>query len=293
MDIRRLKDTLAGVLFPAAALSSIALAFAITAALYLRARPILDAKPLPELLLGATWAPSRGEFGFFPFLAGTLYVTLLALAIAVPVSLLSAFYLAEYAPERLRARLLPLVDLLAGIPPVVYGVFGVLAVVPLVATLAPGSTGFSLLAGGLILAIMVSPILISVSVEVLRAVPSEVREASLSLGATRWQTVKHAVARAALPGLGAAVILGFSRAFGETMAVLMVVGNVPRVPSSVFDPAYPLPALIANNYGEMLSIPLYDSALLLAALVLLAVILGFTLAARLTLARVQRRLARG
>ena len=114
------------------------------------------------------------------------------------------------------------------------------------------------------------------------------REASLSLGATRWQTIKHAVIRTALPGLGAAIILGFSRAFGETMAVLMVVGNVPIVPKSVFDSAYPLPALIANNYGEMMSIPLYDSAMLLAALILMLVILFFTLLARLTLIRIER-----
>ncbi len=293
MNLRRLKDRAAGVLFPAAALLSVALVLAIAAALYLRSRPILDAKPLPELLLGGEWFPSRGEFGFLPFLAGTLYVTLLALAVAVPVSLLSAIYLAEYATGKTRSRVLPLVDLLAGIPPVVYGVFGVLAIVPAVAALAPGTTGFSLLAGGLVLAIMVFPILISISVEVLRAVPRDIREASLSLGATRWQTVKHAVARAALPGVAAAVVLGFSRALGETFAVLMVVGNVPQVPGSVFDPAEPLPALIANNYGEMMSIPLYDSALLLAALVLLAVVLLFTLAARLTIARFQRRLARG
>ena len=125
---------------------------------------------------------------------------------------------------------------------------------------------------------MIFPVIIHVSLEIFRAVPSEVREASLALGATRWQTVKHVVLRKALPGVVAAVVLGFSRAFGETMAVLMVVGNVPKIPDSVLDPAYPLPALIANNYGEMLSIPLYDSALMLAALILLLVVLVFNIA---------------
>ncbi len=302
MNIRRLKDILASRFMMATALFSSLLVFIIAIALYLRSKPILDAKSLGDLLLGSTWLPFGGEFGFYPFILGTLYVTVLAMIFAVPLSILSAIYIAEYANEKLREKVLPLIDLLAGIPPVVYGVFGVLAIVPLVEYIAPVigtlgipflssesySTGYSLLAGGIVLAIMVFPIIISISHEVFRAVPSEVREASLSLGATRWQTIKHAVIRTALPGLGAAIILGFSRAFGETMAVLMVVGNVPIVPKSVFDSAYPLPALIANNYGEMMSIPLYDSAMLLAALILMLVILFFTLLARLTLIRIER-----
>jgi len=302
MKLRKLKEKIVGRLVIAAALFSSLLVFVIAIALYLRSRPILEVKSLGDLLLGSTWLPFQGDFGFFPFILGTLYVTLLAMIFAVPLSILSAVYLAEYAGEKIRAKILPLIDLLAGIPPVVYGVWGVLAIVPLVEYIAPvigklglpflsvGSyaTGYSLLAGGIVLAIMVFPIIISISHEVFRAVPSEIREASLSLGATRWQTVKHAVIRTALPGLAAAIILGFSRAFGETMAVLMVVGNVPTVPKSVFDAAYPLPALIANNYGEMMSIPLYDSALLLAALILMLVILLFTLAARLTLIRIER-----
>jgi len=116
-----------------------------------------------------------------------------------------------------------------------------------------------------------------------------VREASFALGATKWETVKHVVVRKALPGFLAATILGFSRAFGETMAVLMVMGNVAKAPSSLFDPAYSLPALIANNYGEMMSIPLYDSALLFAALILLLVIAFFSILARIVLLRVERR----
>ncbi len=304
MNVRRLKDILANRLMIAIVLFSSLLVFIIAIILFFRSKPILDAKSLSDLFLGSTWLPFGGEFGFYPFIIGTLYVTLLAMVFAVPLSVFSAIYLAEYANEKLRERVLPLIDLLAGIPPVVYGVFGVLAIVPLVEKIAPiigalgipflraesYSTGYSLLAGGIVLAIMVFPIIISISHEVFRAVPSEIREASLSLGATRWQTIKHAVIRTALPGLGAAIILGFSRAIGETMAVLMVVGNVPIVPKSIFDPAYPLPALIANNYGEMMSIPLYDSALLLAALILMIVILLFTIAARLTLIRIERGL---
>jgi phosphate transport system permease protein len=273
-------------------------------ALLLRARPILAAESLRELLLSTSWRPSQGSFGFYPFIMGTMWVTGTAMVIAVPPSLLTAIYLAEYAPPRIRVMINPLIDLLAGIPSVVYGVWGVLIVVPFVGRyivpLLSGSlgfiplfrtdnpTGYGVLAGGLVLAVMVFPIIIAVAEEVIRAVPVGLREASLALGATRWQTVRQVMLRRALPGVMAAVVLGFSRAFGETMAVLMVVGNVPQVPHSILDAAYPLTALIANNYGEMMSIPLYDAALLGAALILLLVVLGFNVAARLVLLRLVR-----
>jgi phosphate transport system permease protein len=138
---------------------------------------------------------------------------------------------------------------------------------------------------------MVFPIIVSVTEEVLRSVPQGMREASLALGATEWETTKFVVVRRALPGVIAAVVLGFSRAFGETLAVLMVVGNVVQVPNSLFDAAYPLPALIANNYGEMMSIPMYDAALMAAALLLLVVVLLFNAGARLTLVRLNRESA--
>jgi phosphate transport system permease protein len=124
--------------------------------------------------------------------------------------------------------------------------------------------------------------------EVLRSVPREMREAALSLGATRWEATKCVVRHAALPGILAAVVLGFSRAFGETLAVMMLVGNMPQVPRSIFDGAYPLPALIANNYGEMMSVPLYESALMSAALLLLLVILLFNVGARLVIERLRK-----
>ncbi len=306
MFSRKLKDIIAERFMFTTAIFSSVLVVIIAIVLFIRSWPILELKSPVELLLGSKWMPYQGEFGFFPFILGTLYVTLIAMAIAVPLSILSAIYLAEYAHQSFKTKVLPVIDLLAGIPPVVYGVWGVLSVVPFISYIAEtgenigipflkGSgyiTGYSLLAGGIVLAIMVFPIIISISEQVLRAVPSEIREASLSLGATRWQTIKHAVIRIAYPGIAAAVILGFSRAIGETMAVLMVVGNVPNIPSSVFEPAYPLTALIANNYGEMMSIPLYDSALLLAALILMLVILFFTIAARLILINIERRMAR-
>ena len=290
-----MKDAIAGKTMLALTLFAVLLVLLMIAGLYLKSRPVLASHSLGELLFSTRWRPFRGQFGFLPFIMGTLWVTGVAMLIAVPLCLLTAIYRSEYAPARVREWVKPLIDILAGIPSVVFGVWGMLVVVPFIKdAVAPAvkvfSTGYSVLAGGIVLAIMVFPVIIHVTLEVLRAVPNEVREASLALGATRWQTVKRVVLRKALPGVAAAVVLGIARAFGETMAVLMVVGNVPKVPKSVLDPAYPLPALIANNYGEMLSVPLYDSALMLAALILLLVILAFNVASRLVLRRVERSL---
>ncbi len=264
------------------------------ALLYWKARPIFGSHSLAGLLLSSVWTPSRGEFGFFAFIMGTLWVTALAMVIATPLSLLTAIYLAEYAPGRIRRAMDPVVDVLAGIPSVVYGVWGVVVVVPFVRDVigkltGEFTTGYSVLAGGIVLALMIIPIMVSVMQEVLLTTPSGLREASFSLGATRWETVRHVVCRRAGGGLVAACILALSRAFGETMAVLMVVGNVPAAPHSVLDPAYPLPALIANNYGEMMSVRLYDSALMTAALVLMAVVLASHVAARLIVLRLSRK----
>ena len=259
-----------------------------------KSRAILALKSFSGLIFGSGWHPLKGEFGFLPFLMGTIWVTLVAMVLAVPISLLTAVYLSEYAPKFIREFTKPVIDLLAGIPSVVYGVWGVLMIVPFVGkVLAPlfgvYSSGYSVLSGGIVLAIMVFPTIIHVALEVFSSVSHELRETSLSLGATKWETVKYVVLRKGLQGIIAAVVLGLSRAFGETMAVLMVVGNVAKIPKSVFDPAYPLPALIANNYGEMMSVPLYDSALMLAALVLLLVVLVFNLGARFILMKAERR----
>ena len=290
---RRVKDLLASKTMLVLTLVSAAVILLMIAGLYLKSRPILANQSLGQLLFSSRWRPFRGEFGFLSFIMGTLWVTGVAVLIAVPLCLLTSIYLSEYAHSKVREWVKPLIDILAGIPSVVFGVWGILVVVPFIKdVVAPFSgtfsTGYSILAGGIVLAIMIFPVIIHVSLEILRAVPHEVREASLALGATRWQTIKHVVMRKALPGVAAAIVLGISRAFGETMAVLMVVGNVPKIPGSVLDPAYPLPALIANNYGEMLSIPLYDSALMLAALILMLVILIFNVLSRIILIRVER-----
>jgi phosphate transport system permease protein len=285
----------------AATLFSSLLVVAIGTALYLNSRPLLASKSFLGIVLGNTWQPSTGDFGLRPFIVGTMWVTGLALVIATPLCILTAIYLAEYASPRIRGILKPLIDLLAGVPSVVYGAWALLVIVPFIAnTLGPYAqehwqripvlyseytTGFSVLAGAVVLAIMVSPSIISVAEEVLKAVPADYRDVSYAIGATRLETITRVVLRKALPGLVAAVVLGISRALGETMAVLMVAGNVAQAPKSIFDPAYPLPALIANNYGEMMSIPMYNSALLCSALVLLLMVLFFNILAQAVLAR--------
>ena len=292
--MRRLAlDTLARrAMFLLAAVPSV-LVVLIFAGLAGKSRPILALKSFAGILLGSSWHPLQGSFGLLPFLAGTLWVTLAAMVLAVPVSLLTAVYLSEYASRRVRTAARPVIDLLAGIPSVVFGVWGTLMVVPFVrglgSFLGVASSGYSVLAGAVVLAIMVFPTVIHVTLEVFAAVPQSLRDASLALGATKWETTKHVVLRKGLAGITAAVVLGLSRAFGETMAVLMVVGNVARPPRSLFDSAYPLPALIANNYGEMMSIPRYDSALMLAALVLLSVVVVFNIGARIVLVRAERK----
>lgn len=287
MDTRKFKDILAQWIMSGACFFIFGLLGLIVFGLYQRSKPILFSHGINSLLFSTAWRPAQGQFGLDGFVIGTLWVTGIAMLIAVPLSVMTSIYLSEYAPKWLREFSKPVIDLLAGISPVIYGVWGVLAIVPLVRDylqpflstrlpffpfLSANYTGFSALAGGIVLGVMTFPFIISISGEVIRSVPSGVREASLALGATKWQTIKYAVLKKAWPGIIAAVILGLSRAFGETMAVLMVAGcSLRMVPKSVFDAAYPLPALIANTYGEMMSIPLYDAAILLAAFVLLIV----------------------
>ncbi|MBP7461581.1 MAG: phosphate ABC transporter permease subunit PstC [Candidatus Delongbacteria bacterium] len=267
---------------------SLAILAAILCGLIWRSYAIFGHCSLSEILFSQTWMPTQGKFGLAAFITGTFMVSGLAMILAVPISLLTAIYLSEYIPLRLSKFLQSIIDLLAGIPSVIYGIWGILVIIPLIKNhLAPlagsAGTGYSLLAGGIVLAVMVFPVIIQISLEVFRSIPFEIREVSMALGATQWETIKRVILRKAMPGLVAANILGLSRALGETMAVMMVVGNVAKIPHSLFDPAYPLPALIANTYGEMMSIPLYDSAVMTAALVLLMIVVIFNILARIVL----------
>jgi phosphate transport system permease protein len=262
--------------------------------LLVKSLPIIQEKGLWTLLSTSNWRPFKGDFGFASYIVSTLYVTGIAISIALPLSLLTSIYIIEYASPKILRAFSSVVDLLSGIPPVIYGVWGTLTIVPFISeTLAPHyveySTGYSALAGGVVLAIMIIPLIISILMEVFGAVPKEMREASMSLGATKWQTVKKVVVRKSIPGIVAAVVLAISRAFGETIAVLMVCGNFTDLPKSIFDACYPIPALIANNYGEMMSVPKYESALMFAAFLLFFIIVVFNIISRIVLIQIDKR----
>jgi len=290
MNRRLLKDRLAGNVMFLLTLASLLLVVIMGVGLYLKSEPILSQHQLSDLLLSSEWKPMKNQFGFFPFLMGTLWVTMLAILIALPISLLMAMYLTEYARSYVRKYVYPLLDILAGLPSVIYGVWGTLVIVPWVSNVvAPHfvtySSGYTVLAGGIVLSVMILPLLVSLFIEIIGNVPDDFREASLSLGATKWQTTKYIILRKTSPGILAAVVLAISRTLGETIAVLMVCGNLAIVPSSLLNACYPIPALIANNYGEMLSLPLYESALMFAAFILFFVVLIFNLLSRIVLHR--------
>lgn len=275
-------------------LLSIVMVAAIAIGLYLKSKPVLESESLWTLLFSSEWKPLKGRFGFLPFLMGTVWVTLLSITIALPISLLTAVFLTEYARPIIKKFVFPVLDILAALPSVIYGVWGVLVIVPWISkSVAPHfvdfSTGYTVLAAGIVLSVMVVPLLVSLFIEVFSSVPVELREASLSLGATRWQTALRVVMRKSLAGILASSVLAVSRAMGETIAVLMVCGCVVGLPHGLLDACYPIPALIANNYGEMLSIPLYESALMFAALMLFAVVLIFNLVSRVVLYRIEKQ----
>jgi len=184
-----------------------------------------------RLLTGRTWRPQNGQFGLAPMMLGSALATLGALGLGVPLALGCAIFLAELAPRQVRALVRPAVEVLAGIPSVVYGLFGLMVVVPLVRRIAvPGNSGFGLLAASIVLAMMILPTVASITEDAIRAVPREYKEGALALGATHWQAITGVVLPAARSGLVAAVILGTGRALGETMAMIMVIGNSVTVP---------------------------------------------------------------
>ena len=291
---RIVKDKMAQGLMCSLTILSILFVLVMAVGLYLKSAPVLEGRSFVSLITSSEWKPMKGEFGFLPFIVGSLWVTFLAILIAFPISLLTAIYLTEYARPRVRKLVFPALDILAALPSVIYGVWGMLVIVPWISShVAPHfmdfSSGYTVLAAGIVLGVMVLPLLVSLFIEVFSSVPIELREASLALGATRWQTAKKVVLRKTLAGMLAATVLAVSRAMGETIAVLMVCGCVIGIPNGVLEPCYPIPALIANNYGEMLSMPLYESALMFAALILFAVVLVFNLLSRIILYRSERK----
>jgi len=238
-----------------------------------------------SFFVGMVWDPVAEQFGAWPFVYGTLVTTAVSLVLGVPLGLGAAIFLAELAPPKISDMLAFVIELLAAVPSVIYGLLGIFVVVPFVrSTLAPALKntlgflplfqgpcyGVSFLAAGLVLAIMIVPFIVSVSREVLLAVPTDQREAALALGSTRWESTWKVVVPFALPGVLGSVFLAMARALGETMAVTMVVGNVPQVKASLLAPGYSIAAVIANEFTEATG-DIYLQALIELGLVLFLV----------------------
>jgi len=250
-----------------------------------------------HFLATSTWDPVAEQFGALPFIYGTLVSSLIALIIAVPLSIATAVYLTELAPLWIRQPLTSLIEMLAAIPSVILGLWGVFVMIPWLrdypfpflkkifgwTPLFTGPIyGVSMLAGGIIIAIMILPIITSVSREILRSVPNLQREAAYALGATRWEVTRIAVLSYAKKGLFGAVILGLGRALGETMAVTMVIGNTPQIAASLLKPGYTLASVIANEFTEATT-DLYLGSLFEIGLVLFGITIVANLIAQLFL----------
>lgn len=222
-----------------------------------------------QFITGTTWAPGKETFGILPMIAGSVVVTAGALVVGVPLGLGSAIYLSEFAPKKTARVLKPTIELLAGIPSVVFGFIGLTVLVPFIRDRF-GGPGFSVLASSLVLGVMILPTMTSISYDALRAVPAAYREGMLAVGATSWQAVKMVVLPAAKSGLLAAAILAMGRAVGETMAVIMVAGNATIVPTSLLDPVRTMTSNIALEMGYASG--LHRSALFATGVVLFVVI---------------------
>lgn len=253
-------------------------------------------------LTGSEWVPSENVFGALPFIYGTVVSSVLALIISVPISIGIAIFLVEQAPAKIARPIAFMVELLAAIPSVVYGLWGIFVLAPFVrdhlgAFLAETLgflplfqgrlTGIGMLTGGLILALMITPIITAVVRDVLEAVPNTQREASLALGATKWETTQIVLGNAA-SGIAGAVVLGLGRAIGETMAVTMVIGNSPQITASLFEPAYTIASVLAANFADATE-ELYLSALIEMGLVLFLVTFIINGFAKLLVMRVAKR----
>ncbi|HJP88351.1 MAG TPA: phosphate ABC transporter permease subunit PstC [Candidatus Limnocylindrales bacterium] len=253
-------------------------------------------------LTGTKWDPIAGLYGALPFIIGTIGSALIAIVIATPIGLLTAIFLAELAPRRVAIPLTFAIELLAAIPSVVFGLWGVFILSPFLQStveswlvglfgwipiFAGPPFGIGMFAAGVILTLMILPTIIAISRDVISAVPDNQREAMLALGATRWETIRRAVLPYARSGIYGAVILGLGRALGETMAVTMVIGNRPEVPNSIFDSSQTIASQIATTFNEA-SIGLQTSALIALGLVLLVITMSLNVGARLLVWRVTK-----
>ncbi len=278
---RRLKEIVIQYVFFLFACVSILILGLIVVFLFREGLPIFGVVSVTDFLFGAEWYPtfSPPSFGIWPLIVGSFIVTLFATLIAVPLGVLSAVYISEIAPPMIKEILKPLIELLAGLPSVVLGFFGMVVLAPWLQDTFDLPTGLNIVNASIMLALMAVPTISSISEDALYAVPKEFKEASFALGATRSETILKVVIPSALSGISTAVILGMARAIGETMVVLMVAGGAAAVPESLFDSVRPMPASIAAEMGEAPFRSEHYHALFATGIVLFVLTLAFNLIA--------------
>lgn len=274
----------------AAAVAAISVVL-ITVFIFQSGLPVLADYGVFDFIFGSTWSPTNGDYGILPLIIGTLSVTLGALVIGIPTGIACAIFLSEILPKRAARAFKSAIELLAGIPSVVYGFFGLVVIVPAIRNLAlpiyqifnpdASATGFSILAGAIILAIMILPTIVSISENSISAVPKEFKEASLALGANKMETIVKVLIPAAKSGILSSIILGMGRAIGETMAVLLITGNMAKIPGSIMDPVATLTGTIAMEMGY--ASPTHQQALFAVGIILFIIIMLLNIVAQFSM----------
>ena len=292
---RRIRENLIHAVLVAVAFSSLVFLVGIVLVLFREGMPIFQKTGLAHFIFGRDWYPTYvpPSFGTLPLMAGSFLVTVGAMAIAIPVGVASAITISQVLPGRARGIVKPVVELLAGVPSVVYGLFGMQIMAPLMMNVFNLPTGLTALTASIILGIMALPTVVSIAEDALSAVPGTYREASYALGATRWETISRVLVPAASSGIVTAALLGMGRAIGETMTVLMVAGGAAVVPTSFLQPVRPMSATIAAEMGEAPVGGSHYHALFAIAIVLFVVTLAFNMVADSFTRRFQRKVAGG
>lgn len=278
---RQTKEIIIKYIFLLFALVSVIVLGLIVFSLFREGLPLFKNLSVKDFLFGMEWYPTYDppSFGIFPLVVGSLIVTLISTLIAVPLGVLAAIYISEIAPRRIKEILKSVIELLAGLPSVVLGFFGMVIVAPWLQETFDLPTGLNIMNASVILAVMAIPTISSISEDALYAVPQEFKEASYALGATKFETIAQVIVPAALSGISTAVMLGMARAIGETMVVLMVAGGAAAIPESLFDPVRPMPASIAAEMGETPYGSAHYQALFAIGMVLFFLTLAFNLIA--------------
>jgi phosphate transport system permease protein len=292
---RRLKESIYKSIFAALAFASLLFLVGITITLFLEGGPVFKEVPFLKFISGKFWYPTHedAEFGILPLILASFWVTFGAICVCVPLGVGSALFINELAGRRLKAFLKPFIELLAGIPSIVYGFFGMVIVAPFIQRLFNIPVGLTAFTGSLILGIMATPTVCSISEDALSFVPLSFREASFAVGANRWQTLTRVTVPAAASGISTGIILGMSRAVGETMTVLMVCGGAAAIPKSFFQPVRPMTATIAAEMGETVIGSTHYHALFAIGLTLFFITLIFNIIAELISRRFRIKLGLG